>query len=150
MERQNVPTSALYVRLPAEEALKLDRAAAALSSAKKDLVTDLVACYVDPDSPEGLDRLRALRGGRFPAPLEAIGPESDEARPAVGRHSFRAAEPPEVLTPEQAAGLLQVDEASVLELAEAGRLPGQRIAGQWRFARTALLAWLSGASTSPE
>ncbi len=137
------------MRLPAQEALKLDRAAAALSSAKKDLVTALVACYVDPDSAEGLDRLRALRGGRA-RPLERIGPESDEATPAVGRHSFRPAEPAEVLTAEQAAGLLQVDEAAVLKLAEAGRLPGQRIAGQWRFARAALLAWLSEASNAPE
>lgn len=62
----------------------------------------------------------------------------------MGRHSFRAAEPPEVLNAEQAAALLQVDEAAVVDLVQRGDLPGRRIAGEWRFARAALLAWLAG------
>jgi excisionase family DNA binding protein len=51
-----------------------------------------------------------------------------------------------VLTPAQAAALLQVDEEAVLALAEEGRLPGRRIGAEWRFARAALVAWLSGAT----
>jgi excisionase family DNA binding protein len=62
----------------------------------------------------------------------------------VGHHSFRPAEPPEVLTPDQAAALLQVDEDAVLALAEAGTLPGRRIGEEWRFGRAALVAWLAG------
>src|SRR5919202_1355692 len=49
------PTTALFVRLPAEQARKLDRAAHALGSPKKDLVAGLVDRYVDPDSRDGLD-----------------------------------------------------------------------------------------------
>jgi excisionase family DNA binding protein len=50
-----------------------------------------------------------------------------------------------VLTAEQAAELLQVTEAEVLALAEAGTLPGRRIGDKWRFSRPALIEWLAGA-----
>jgi hypothetical protein len=56
----DVETSALYVRIPTSEAEKLDRAAFELKSHKRDLVAALVARYVDPSTPAGLDRLRAL------------------------------------------------------------------------------------------
>ena len=39
--------------------------------------------------------------------------------------------------------LLAVPESAILELAEAGELPGRRIGGAWRFSRAALLAWLA-------
>jgi excisionase family DNA binding protein len=61
-----------------------------------------------------------------------------------GRIEFRpAADPPAVLTLAEAADLLQVEPKAVGELAEAKELPGRKIAGEWRFARAALLAWLS-------
>jgi excisionase family DNA binding protein len=69
--------------------------------------------------------------------------EADDPALVVGQHSFRPAELPEILTPAQAATLLQVDEEAVLALAEEGRLPGRRIGDEWRFARAALVAWLS-------
>jgi excisionase family DNA binding protein len=49
-----------------------------------------------------------------------------------------------VLTPTQAAELLQVPEDELLALAEAGKLPGRRIGEHWRFSRPALIAWLDG------
>jgi excisionase family DNA binding protein len=52
---------------------------------------------------------------------------------------------PEVLTAEQAAELLQTDAAAVRALADAGELPGRRIGDDWRFLRSAVLAWLGGA-----
>jgi excisionase family DNA binding protein len=55
---------------------------------------------------------------------------------------------PEVLTAAEAAVLLRVDEAAVVGGAASGDLPGQRIGGQWRFGREALLAWL-GATPNP-
>ena len=63
----------------------------------------------------------------------------------LGRIEFRPApqDPPEVLTAAQAADLLQTDEATVARLAEQGELPGRNIGGEWRFARAALVAWLS-------
>ena len=54
---------------------------------------------------------------------------------AVGHHAFTPAPAPDVLTPAQAAELLQVSEDEVVELAEAGTLPGRRIGAQWRFSR---------------
>jgi excisionase family DNA binding protein len=59
----------------------------------------------------------------------------------IGRHSFRPRNL-EVLTPEDAAELLQVDPDVVLDLARAGTLPGRELGGEWRFARAALLEWL--------
>ena len=59
-----------------------------------------------------------------------------------GRADLPAPEPPAVLTLAEVAELLQVPDDAVRELAEAGDLPGRRIAGEWRFARAALLEWL--------
>ena len=60
----------------------------------------------------------------------------------VGQHAFRPAEAPAVLTLDEAAELLRVEPAAVRALAEAGELPGREVAGEWRFARAALLTWL--------
>jgi len=137
------PHAALYVRLPADEARKLDRAAHAVGAPKKDLVAGLVARYVDPDSDRGLADLRRLGAEAPGAQPRRLVIEADEPQLVVGHHAFRPADRPDVLTPAQAAELLQVDEDAVLELAEAGRLPGRRIGAEWRFARAALVAWLS-------
>jgi len=138
-------TAALFVRLPAAEARKLDRAAHAVGAPKKDLVAGLVARYVDPDTDSGLHDLRRL-GAEAPGALpRRVVVEADDPALVVGHHSFRPAEIPDVLTPAQAAALLQVEEDAVLALAEEGRLPGRRIGDEWRFARAALVAWLSGA-----
>jgi excisionase family DNA binding protein len=51
----------------------------------------------------------------------------------------------EVLDVAQAAELMAVEEAAIVELAEQGELPGRRIGGAWRFSRRALLDWLAGA-----
>ena len=68
--------TALFVRIPAADAERLDRAAFELKASKQDLVAGLVARYVDPATAEGLDALRTIAGG-----LE------------LGRHEFPAAEP---------------------------------------------------------
>ena len=61
----------------------------------------------------------------------------------VGRHSFRPADELEILTPAQLAGLLQIEEATLIELAEKKELPGRKIGEEWRFSREAILAWLA-------
>jgi hypothetical protein len=38
---------------------------------------------------------------------------------------------------------LQLEAAVVERLAAAGELPGRMLAGEWRFSRSALLAWLA-------
>jgi excisionase family DNA binding protein len=59
----------------------------------------------------------------------------------VGRATLRE-DPREVLTADEAATLLQLETAEVEAAAEAGELPGRRLAGRWRFSRAALLASL--------
>jgi excisionase family DNA binding protein len=134
------PTAALYVRLPHPEFDKLHRAAEALATNKKAIVTSLVSRYVDPDSAAGLD---ALRGGLAADPRRITIDLPGEGL-AVGHHAFTPAPLPDVLTPAQAAELLQVREEQLLELAEAGSVPARRIGDQWRFSRPALIDWLAG------
>jgi hypothetical protein len=129
----------LYVRLPSQASDKLDRAAAALGVPKKDLVAGLVSRYVDPDSQGGLSALDTLASRRMP-------PAPDRG-PMMGTYSFQPYDPPEVMNSEQAGQFLQIDENNVIELAEAGRLPGKKLGPVWRFSRAALVAWLSTPDT---
>src|SRR5690349_14070270 len=115
---------ALFVRLPAEAVDKLDRAAERLRMRKKDLVAGLVSKYVDPDSRRGLAALGATFGSYSFQPYEAE-------------------LPPEVLNAEQAGQLLQIDPTLLVEMAEAGKLPGRKLGDAWRFSRAALVTWLS-------
>lgn len=137
------PDGALYVRLPAGAVDKLHRAAEKLGVHKKDLVAGLVRKYVDPDSKRGLTSLEELSQPR------RVAVEVDAPTTTVGAYSFRSYDPPapvtlpEVMNAAQVAELLQLDEALVLELAEAGQLPGKKLGTAWRFARSALIAWLS-------
>jgi len=123
------PERPLYVRLPASAGDKLDHAAETLGIAKKDLVARLVDRYLPT---AGSDPRR-------------ISIDLGDAGPAVGSYSFQAYDPPEVMTADQAARLLQVEEKLVIELAEAGKLPGRKLGAVWRFSRAALVAWLSAA-----
>ena len=96
------PTQALYVRLPHAESQRLQRAAAALGTNKKALVSSLVAAYVDPDTPEGLEQLRSVSGDRrvtVSLPEEGV---------TVGRHSeFPGAGPLEPIIIQASAGTVE-------------------------------------------
>jgi excisionase family DNA binding protein len=124
MAKQRKPReeAALFVRLPLEEAEKLDRFAFERRIPKRDVVRRLVA--------ERLDDADVI--WHRPAPPPEL---------VVGRVEHI---PSEVLTVEQAADLLQIEPDAVRELAEAGELPGRRIGEEWRFLRSAVLAWLGG------
>jgi excisionase family DNA binding protein len=134
------PEGALYVRLPAAAVEKLDRAAATLGVAKKDLIAGLVSKYVDPYTARGLSALGTLSGSADP---KRVTVEMGDAGPTLGAYSFQPYDPPEVMNADQAGQLLQIDEKLVLELAEAGKLPGRKLGAVWRFSRAALIAWLS-------
>ena len=138
MPKRNPPESALYVRIPASAVDKLHRAAAALGVHKKDLVANLVSRYVDPDSQRGLSALGTLSQPR------RVTVEMSETGPTLGAYSFQPYDPPEVLSADQAAQLLQIAEAIVVELAESGKLPGRKLGKAWRFSRQALVTWLAG------
>jgi excisionase family DNA binding protein len=66
-----------------------------------------------------------------------------ESSPTLGSYSFQPYDPPEVMNADQAGQFLQIDAAVVIEMAEAGRLPGRKLGSVWRFSRAALVAWLS-------
>ena len=61
----------------------------------------------------------------------------------VGRAEFFPNQAEDVLTTEEAAELLRSDAATVIAMAEDGKLPGRKIGDEWRFAREALMRWLS-------
>ncbi len=65
----------------------------------------------------------------------------------VGGFAFRPTDD-EVLTLEEVAALLRVEPQVVRELATAGELPSRELAGEWRFARAAVLAWLASEHTT--
>jgi excisionase family DNA binding protein len=100
-----------------------------------------VSRYVDPDTAEGLDRLRGISD----ATERRVTVTLPDSGMAVGHHAFTPAPVSEVLTAAQAAELLQVTEEEVIVLAERGELPGRRIGDRWRFSRPALIAWLAAA-----
>ncbi|MDQ2983745.1 MAG: helix-turn-helix domain-containing protein [Actinomycetota bacterium] len=60
----------------------------------------------------------------------------------VGRAAAQIREP-DVLTVDQLAQLLQVDEKTVRSLAAKGDLPGRKLGRHWRFSRHAVLEWLA-------
>src|SRR3954452_8236266 len=95
----------LYVRLPAAAADRLDRAAFERKVAKQDLVAELVTHHLDDP-----------RRVTVELPDEGL---------TVGRHAFRPADPPEVLTLAGAPALLQVPEAAGAERAGAGQGPAR-------------------------
>ncbi len=139
MPRKPVPETPLYVKIPSSAGEKLDRAAAALGVHKKDLVAGLVTRYVDPDSQHSLSSLGTLSSRR---PLD-----TQETGPMIGSYSFQPYDPPEVMNAEQAGQFLQIEEKNVIELAEAGKLPGKKLGPVWRFSREALVQWLSTPET---
>jgi excisionase family DNA binding protein len=116
--------TALYVRIPKAAAEKLDRAAFELKRSKQDLVAGLVTA-ADSDT------------------LRRVTVETTDDGLAVGHASFRPHREPDVLTVAQLAEWLQVDATAIAELAESGELPGRKLAGEWRFARDAVLDWLA-------
>ena len=127
--RRETDYTALYVRIPSAEAEKLHRAADVLRTPKRELITRLVADF-DPDDPVWTRKV--------------AGPAaSAEAEWSVGQHSFLPASELEILTPAQLATLLQIDEDTLIDLAEKRELPGRKVGEEWRFSREAILAWLA-------
>jgi excisionase family DNA binding protein len=57
----------------------------------------------------------------------------------------------EVLTLEELATVLRLPTQAVEALAREGELPGRRIAGEWRFGRSAVFEWLAqGEGAEPD
>jgi excisionase family DNA binding protein len=144
---------AVYVRLPEPAADKLDRVAFERKVSKQDLIAGLVDRHlvdgqVGEGSGHGAEGDAHVGEGNGLTVGEGNGLAVEEGNGlTVGRHEFRPAPaapaaPGDVLTAAEVADLLRTTEDAVLELAEAGELPGRRLAGEWRFARAAVLRWL--------
>jgi excisionase family DNA binding protein len=108
------------------------------------MAQDRVPLYVrlPLEQAAALDRLVDTTGQR----KQQVVSELLADRLAVGRIDI--AEAPggptgEVLTLDELAQLLRLPADAVEALAKDGELPGRRIAGEWRFARSAVLEWLS-------
>jgi len=109
----------LFVRLPNAQAAALDRLAGTTGRHKQHLVSELLADRLTPGA----------------------GPVS------VGRIEVATTTPDvradEVLTLEEVAALFKLPVGAVRSRAEDGDLPGRRFGTEWRFARTAVLTWLT-------
>jgi excisionase family DNA binding protein len=138
-------TAALFVRLPLEEADKLDRVAFRLKAPKREVIRQLLS-GLDPDAADVLWH-RPSPAPLPPTPVTAPPPGSELV---VGRADLARVDPADVLDAAGAAELLRTDEAAVVGLAESGELPGRRVGGEWRFLRRAVLAWLGDAPAAQE
>ena len=106
----------LFVRLPRTQAAALDRLADATGRRKQSLVSEFLGERLTVARPLSLGRIEVAN------------------TPEVGD---------EVLTLAEVANLLKIPADAVRSRAEEGELPGRRFGKEWRFARTAVLAWLA-------
>ncbi|MHB1519618.1 MAG: helix-turn-helix domain-containing protein [Acidimicrobiales bacterium] len=54
-----------------------------------------------------------------------------------------------MLTLDELAGILKLDEGAVMARVDTAELPGRRFGDQWRFSRRAVLTWLDGSDATP-
>ena len=94
------------------------------------------------EQADELDRLVVSTGRR----KQHLVSELLADRLVVGRAELTRADDGEVMTLEEAAALLRVNDAAIREQAETGLVPARRLGEEWRFSRSALLAWLSRTS----
>jgi excisionase family DNA binding protein len=55
---------------------------------------------------------------------------------------------PDLMTLEQLAKYLQMSEAKIYKLAQAGTIPGYKIGHQWRFAEKEIEEWIKAQKPS--
>ncbi len=48
----------------------------------------------------------------------------------------------EILTIREVADLLKINEKTAYKLASAGKIPGFKVGGSWRFERQAIASWI--------
>ena len=118
------------MRIPSAQARAIDRLAFEQRRPKQEVVSDLLSRSIDD------------AGRRVTIETH------DDGGLVLGHHAFRPYEP-DVLTLAEVAELLGVEPAEIEQLALDGELPARRIGEAWRFARSAVLAWLAHGSSGP-
>ena len=58
--------------------------------------------------------------------------------------------PPDIMTVEDTAEFLRIPLSSVYKLAQAGKIPGQKVGRHWRFYRPALERWIAREAVAPQ
>ncbi len=109
----------LYVRLSADHAERLNHLAGVTGQSKRRLVEDAVRHH--------------------------LGNEDDLV---IGSAALRE-DALEVLTLQEAAAMLRVEDTALQAIAESGDVPCRAIGDEWRFSRTALLTWLGAHDGRP-
>lgn len=117
------------MRIPTDQARALDRLAFESRRPKQEVVAELLSRSIGEQARRVTVETR------------------DDGGLVLGHHAFHPHEP-DILTVEEVAELLAVAPALIERLARDGELPGRQIGDAWRFARSAVLAWLAGGSTS--
>ena len=56
----------------------------------------------------------------------------------------------EVLTTHEASEFLKIHEKTVCRLARDGRIPGNKIGGEWRFMKSDLVRWIRTGGRRPD
>jgi excisionase family DNA binding protein len=105
---------------------------------------DRVPLYVrlPRDQAAALDRLVGATGRRKQQVVsELLADRLEVGRIDIAEGLSTGGE--EVLTLDELASLLRLPAQAVETLARDGELPGRRIAGEWRFGRSAVLEWLA-------
>jgi len=104
----------LFVRLPRAQADALDQLVDSTGQRKQQLVSEML-------------------GDRLEVGFAEVRDAPQLADPGHG----------DVLTLEELAALLRLEEPALLERVRRGELPGRRFGSQWRFSRAAVLGWLA-------
>ena len=113
--------SALFVRLPADLATRLDAHIGSVGRSKQAVVTDLLTAQLGAEG-------QAHTASRDPGELAGVETET------IGS----------VVDLEQVANLLKVSTTDVMARIADGDFPARRFGDSWRFSRPAVLAWLAG------
>jgi hypothetical protein len=126
---------------PSEESLaQLEISGAIVGDMPNDHTPLYVRLSADPSSR--LERAVALSGKTKRQLVdEALLDQFSDEGFVVGRVALRE-EAPEVMTLGEAAALLRLESPALEQAARVGEVPARKIAGCWRFSKTALLAWL--------
>jgi excisionase family DNA binding protein len=110
---------------------------------KKDAPDTALYVKIPASAGEKLDRAAEALGVHKKDLVAGLVDRYVEPTMSVGTYSFEPYDPPEVMSADQAAQFLQIEEKLVIELAEKGELPGRKLGKAWRFSRAALVAWLA-------
>jgi excisionase family DNA binding protein len=146
----------LFVRLANKDADLLDAAVAATGKSKRRLVSEAMREHLAGSEHLAVDehlagREHLARDDRFAREELTVGRISlvEDGRTPLS-DANRVVAPNEVMTLPEAATFLRLGEAHLERSATKNEVPARRIAGQWRFSRSALLAWLGSAASPPD